>query len=112
MSLSKKIKPVTVRMFEDNLMDFQDFINVMKRRLEDLSIAESEAMNAAAVAITKISTPEGRQAVAKRRSLSKEDTEVFEAWCDWFMEDYVKDLEEVMSRRDAMDKRKTRTAAE
>lgn len=108
MPLSETIKPVTTRLFGDDFMDFQDLINAWKRKLEDLSIAESEAANAAIRRIIIMATPERRIEEAKRLGLSKEDTPAFEAWCDWFMDGYFNDLKEVMSRRDAMDKRKNR----
>lgn len=106
--IDAQIKQVPARIFGDDILEFEFNLLTWKRKLQDLSIRESEAINAAIVRINILASPERRKAEAKRLGIPEKEFAQFDAICELIMDGYLNDLKLVMSRRDESDKRKTR----
>lgn len=106
--LSETVKPVTARIFGNDLIDFRELLTQWQRQTQDLSIGEGEAINAAILRVVKVATEAGRQEEIERMNIPQEDVPGFNAWCDMYMQGFLYDLETIMRRRDKLDKRKKR----
>ncbi|MFC7535738.1 hypothetical protein [Actinoplanes sp. GCM10030250] len=110
--LIDSVMPFTIRIFGNDLLTFQDYIQILKRRLQRISLSESEATNAAIIRVNIIVTPELREKEMETMDLTPEQKKQFENWANWFMERFDKDVEKVIERRELVDKRRAKGKAE
>ncbi|WP_282785713.1 hypothetical protein [Nocardia sp. CC201C] len=108
MGLMDSVQPFTVRIFGNDLLAFQDYIQILKRRLDRISIAESEAINAAIIRVNILANDELREREMDELNLNAEQRKEFINWANWFMERFDQDVSNVIERRENVDKRRVR----
>lgn len=110
MSSLNSISTTTVRLLGRDRITFRKHLVDWQAELDDLSLSESEALNAAVILINRAAEPKIVADELRAEGHNAEDINRIVQVMEWFNDEYLRILKSVSDARNDSDKRKNRKA--